>query len=196
MTGGLDGKVFDLAHADAGRTDALHQQRKTGIAGALRGGEQTVILRARQLALGSAKNAALDLEEPRAAILPAEEAEQAVQRGKRGVDGGWGLPPLGQMCLPFGHGFFCDCRAVQPYGKGADAAQIFLPRCHGVLVLLQLAVVSLDHGHCDFPLVHNLPPANDLCLFYLAGDRLCGFTSHGGIYFYRPNSSILVIVRA
>lgn len=142
---GFHGEKLHLADADTGRADALHQQRKPSISAALRGGEQTGILRARQLSLRCAEDAVLDFQKFCAAVLPAEEAEQAVQRGKRGVDGGRGLMLPSQMCLPFRHGILRDRRAAQPRGEGSDAAQIFFPRSIGSLLLPQSVAVLCEY---------------------------------------------------
>ena len=80
---GFHGEKLHLADADTGRADALHQQRKPRIAGIFCGGEQAGILCACQLALRCAEDAPLDFQKFCAAVLPAEKAEQSVQRGKR-----------------------------------------------------------------------------------------------------------------
>ena len=72
---------------------------------------------ARQLLLAVAEQSALNFQEPRAAIRPATEVEEAVQRKEESVDRRRRVISFMQFVLPEADHLWCDRRAAQKGGK-------------------------------------------------------------------------------
>ena len=84
--GGLNRDLLHLADANTGGADGLHQEREGAVARSFRRGDETFILCSRQSLLAVPEQASLNFEEPRAAIRPAAEMEESVQRCQISVD--------------------------------------------------------------------------------------------------------------
>ena len=139
---GLYGDIPHLGDADAGGADGLQQERQPS----RRRRPQPLKLAACQITGSVSEGTALKLEEFHPAVLPPQEAEQAVDGGNFPVDGGR-QKALGQKInLPFGSQLLCDKPAVQPGDEGADIPQIFFKSGRSPFLLAEKFCVSGDVG--------------------------------------------------
>ena len=142
--GGLDGDVLHLADANTGGADGLHQERKAAVARSLRRGDQSLIFCARQFLPAVAEQSVLDLQEPRAAIRPAAEVEEAVQRSKESVDRRRRVISFMQFVLPEADRLRCDRRAAQKGGKVQKRAAVLFDRRRGALFIFECFQIVID----------------------------------------------------
>lgn len=147
---GLHGDVPDLGHPDAGSADGLQQQLH------LTGGRrhQAGVIAAGEIAGGVPEGAALELQEPDPAAVPAQEVEQSVDGGESGVDGSRGKALVQQMGLPLGGSFPGHRPAIQPCQKRAGGVSVFLDRSGGALLLLQQRSIIFNVCACQDAVFH------------------------------------------
>ena len=141
---GLDGDVLYLADANTGGADGLHQERKAAVARGLRRGDQSLIFCARQFLPAVAEQSVLDLQEPRAAIRPAAEVEETVQRSKESVDRRRRVISFMQFVLPEADRLRCDRRAAQKGGKAQKRAAVLFNRRRGALFIFECFQIVID----------------------------------------------------
>ena len=106
--------------------------------------QQALVVRARQLPPRFPEHPPLQPQRARAAVLPAQEAEQAVHRRQHGVHRRRGVALLQQVRLPPGRRLARDRPAAQPAGKRAYVPQIFLHRAGAALSAAQAPPVGRD----------------------------------------------------
>ena len=138
VLGGLYGDIPHLGDADAGSADSFQQKRQPF--GRRRPQPFEVALG--QVPGGIPEGAALELEELHTAVLPAQEAEQAVDSGDFSVNGGRREALGEKMRLPFCGQLSGDRFAVQPGDKGSDIPQVFLDGGRGTLLLTEESCVG------------------------------------------------------
>ena len=152
--GRLHGEVFDLADPDAGGADGLDQQGQPRFPpGPCRGGEG-VVVGPGQVPAFVPEHPPLESEELDPAVLPAQEAEQAVEGGQRPVDGGGGAPQLHQMGLPLQGLCLRERTPAQPAGKGPDVPEIFFDGGRAFLLQPKVIRVRLKLFGCQTVFIH------------------------------------------
>ena len=86
----------------------------------------------------------LDLQEPRAAIRPAAEVEETVQRGQISVDRRRRVISFMQFVLPEADRLRCDRRAAQKGGKAQKRTAILLNRRLGAFLIRKFFQIGFD----------------------------------------------------